>query len=73
MASNEGIDIYYDYVVREKRNSYEVLFDFQSVIIPFAFLIDSIGISYQYRVYQAETLLDRLQFRITKNQNFSCN
>ena len=41
--SEDGVEIFYDYITRERRNVYEILFDFKSVRIPLEKLIDSVG------------------------------
>jgi sulfite reductase alpha subunit-like flavoprotein len=42
--TKDGIKDYYEFCVREKRNVYEVLFDFNSVKIPLVYLIDGISL-----------------------------
>jgi len=38
----ENIEDYYNYCVKEKRNVYEILFDFQSVKLPLEFFIEAV-------------------------------
>ncbi len=42
MASKDGKAIYYNYIIKEKRNIYDVLFDFNTVKIPFEYIIQFI-------------------------------
>jgi len=45
MASmtEEGLELYYEYIYREKRNIAEILFDFSSIKIPLEYLIECLG------------------------------
>ena len=45
--TEDGIEIYYEYISREKRNIYEILYDFDSVKIPINYLIEALG-NYTY-------------------------
>ena len=42
--TKDGIENYYEYCVRERRNIYEILFDFQSVSIPLEYFLEGIGL-----------------------------
>lgn len=39
----DGIEDYYEYCVQEKRNAYEILFDFNSVKMPLEYLVEGVG------------------------------
>lgn len=39
----EGIELYYEYITREKRHIVEVLYDFDSIKIPYMYLIEALG------------------------------
>ena len=41
---SENIEDYYNYCVKEKRNVYEILFDFKTVKLPLEFLIESVNL-----------------------------
>lgn len=43
ISSKEGNEEYYNYAVRERRNVYEILFDFDSVALPLEYLLDAIS------------------------------
>ena len=40
----EGLELYYEYIYREKRNISEILFDFSSIKIPLEHLIECLGL-----------------------------
>lgn len=44
IASKEGKEEYYNYVVKEKRNVYEILFDFGTVNIPLEYLVEGLSL-----------------------------
>ena len=60
----ENIKDYYDYCVKEKRNVYEILYDFQSVKLPLEYLIESVNLM-QHREYSISSSLKK-----QKNQVF---
>ncbi|CAK93597.1 unnamed protein product (macronuclear) [Paramecium tetraurelia] len=60
----EGLEEYYSYVYREKRNVYEVLYDFQPCFIPLEFLIDSLKLIRE-RQYSISSAYDGEQISLT--------
>ncbi|KAL4465881.1 hypothetical protein ABPG74_004118 [Tetrahymena malaccensis] len=44
ISSKEGKEEYYNYVVKEKRNVFEILFDFGTVQIPLEYLIEGLSL-----------------------------
>jgi sulfite reductase alpha subunit-like flavoprotein len=39
----DGLELYYEYIFREKRNIAEILFDFSSIKIDLEYLIECLG------------------------------
>ncbi|CAD8187625.1 unnamed protein product [Paramecium pentaurelia] len=60
----EGLEEYYSYVYREKRNVYEVLYDFQPCVIPLELLIDSLKLIRE-RQYSISSAYNGEQISIT--------
>lgn len=66
----ENIKDYYDYCVKERRNVYEILYDFQSVKLPLEYLIESINLM-QHREYSISSSLKKQKNKVffKKNNN----
>ncbi|CAD8106331.1 unnamed protein product [Paramecium sonneborni] len=60
----EGLEEYYSYVYREKRNVYEVLYDFQPCVIPLELLIESLKLIRE-RQYSISSAYDGQKISIT--------